>query len=180
MLSKFRFGQEFVEKLGISSKRASCLNIIIKLLTITSDNTRPSFDPWGTPTLHLLLFIYTKCTFIYVNSWSYMANICSLALIFMHSMTINGILERYNIIQFAWRRTINCTFVQTFIQNGQLLTWTDKHWCFSNKQLKEKIFISVIHHSYMYFKILNKNTRVCTLSFKFYVYFFTTFCWSRY
>ena len=119
---KFRFGQEFVEKLGISSnfvdrclhyfctilyffnicnfyllltiqyyfglgplcrsptgERASCLNIIIKLLTITSDNTRPSFDPWGTPTLHLLLFIYTKCTFIYVNSWSFMANICSLA-----------------------------------------------------------------------------------------------------
>ena len=38
--------------------------------------------------------------------------------------------------------------------------------------MKEKIFISVIHHSYMYFKILNKNTRVCTLSFKFFFFFF--------
>ena len=30
--------------------------------------------------LHLLLFIYAKCTFIYVNSWNYTANIHSLAL----------------------------------------------------------------------------------------------------
>ena len=30
--------------------------------------------------LHLLLFIYGKYTFIYVNSWKYMANIHSLAL----------------------------------------------------------------------------------------------------
>ena len=44
---------------------------------------------------------------------------------------------------------------------------------------KKKLFISVIHRSYMYFKILNKNTRVCTLSFKFYA-IFCTILLSRY
>ena len=45
---------------------------------------------------------------------------------------------------------------------------------------KKKIFVSIIYRRHMYFKILNKNTRVCTLSFQFYVFFGTILCWSSY
>ena len=38
-----------------------------------------------------------------------------------------------------------------------------------------EIFIGVIHRSYTYFKILNKNTRVCTLSFEL-LFFAQSFC----
>ena len=36
---------------------------------------------------------------------------------------------------------------------------------------RKKIFVRVIHCSYLYFKILNKNIRVYTLSLTFYVFF---------
>ena len=47
-----------------------------------------------------------------------------------HCMTNNGVLELYNntiCIKNQW--------VASFIQNGQSLMWTDKHWCSNNNHL---------------------------------------------
>ena len=66
------------------------------MLTITSDNTRPSFDPWGTPTYFTPFFVHLYKMYIYLRQQLKLYGKYMFISIFMHSMTINGILERYN------------------------------------------------------------------------------------
>ena len=94
-------------------------------------------------------------------------------------MTINGVLETYN----------NAICMET---HNQLLLYTIVYlkWSTIKPELtnvgifrinnkKTKIFISVIHRNYVYFKILIKNTRVLYvhyhLNFVFFFFFAQSF-----
>ena len=91
----------------------------------------------------------------------------------LHSMTIHCVLET---IQFAQRRTINSTFVQPFIQNGQSLTWTDKYWCFSNNRKKKysSVLFMLVTCILKYWPKIQEYVHYLN-----FVSFCTIFCWSR-
>ena len=98
----------------------------------------------------------------------------------LHGMTINCVLETYN------NTICTETHIQLHLHTIFYSKWSiiDVNWqtlvFFRITNRKKKIFVSIIYRRHMYFKILNKNTRVCTLSFQFYVFFGTILCWSSY